>query len=477
MSKYSNTSSDTSTDNAVNDKLVDAALEKLPKSASQISLHGGDNDISRLNTINKALSKYHLNQSHRPHRPYRRHVPIVAAAAAIITSVTVASVWWSSKTAPSSSTQGDDRAPLTNIPIPTEDKPFSPTTVSQLIPHSRFTLLHGNVRCNNNGVQLGSKVPSNQWIETGEGEINFQLPSGIAVGLTEHSAVSVLWESRRGFYISLNSGQALFSVDPNDNRDRLVVDTPRGVIHVSGTLFSVRVENSGDTSVHLHKGQIHIECSLGTPLDLLPGQTVHLESGKHSVSAIPQKGDSPILMQLRKIGCIDEGTVFTELDPGGCDAPITPGDSNVDKEKTASPNHRKGAGSPMGGAQVVKRLLLEARDAQRERRFKDAATALRKLIAAYPGNKESHTAMVTLGRLELKHFGNPSGAMQYFSAYLNKNGPLNQEALHGKASAERELGLTIQEKKTLLRLVSQYPEGVAADAARKRLRQLSADPR
>jgi ferric-dicitrate binding protein FerR (iron transport regulator) len=114
-------------------------------------------------------------------------------------------------------------------------------------------------------------------------------------------------------------------------------------------------------------------------------------------------------------------------------------------------------------------LLLE--QARRELRKGNPEAALetyRKLERAFPNGPEAATVLVTVGKLELDA-GSAARALSSFDRYLERGGPLAQEALAGRIRALRKLGRAREERAAIVQFLADYPSGFDASTLRKRL--------
>jgi hypothetical protein len=97
------------------------------------------------------------------------------------------------------------------------------------------------------------------------------------------------------------------------------------------------------------------------------------------------------------------------------------------------------------------------------------AIALYKLLAErHPGSAEANLAELSLGKLMLAT-GDAAGALLHFRLAQASGGALGSEALWGEVQAQKMLGRASDERAALERLLSAYPDGAYAKAARKRL--------
>ena len=346
---------------------------------------------------------------------------------------------------------------------------------TQLVPQSRFSLLHGDVTFGDTGVKLGGSVPLGQWIETGKGQSAFALPTGIAVGMAEYSTARVFWNGNRRYEVEVNQGMALFSVDPTQSREGFFVRTPNGVIRVTGTLFSVAVRDGDNVDVYVHRGKVEIQAPNQPVAYAGTGQTANLK--RNSVMVAASADSLNEIGPLYQLGCFDGGQTFSELTENECDR--IGRKSSPPKRSAASATHgasgsakwrKSPSASPSNG---LAQLLESVTRARRENDWVEVASLYRRILRDYPGTPDSRTALVSLAQVEINRLNTPEAALRHFNAYLRTPGTLEPEALYGKAKVYRQLNSGADEKRTLTKLISKYPGGPLTLAAEKRLRELS----
>jgi TolA-binding protein len=117
-------------------------------------------------------------------------------------------------------------------------------------------------------------------------------------------------------------------------------------------------------------------------------------------------------------------------------------------------------------------LFARANQARREGDIEAAISLYEQLGQKYPSSVEADDAKVLVGNLLLSQ-RSPRAALRQFENYgAGGSGALTLEALWGQAQALRKLG-SPDEKAILLELVRDYPDSPYAEAARKRLGELS----
>ena len=114
-------------------------------------------------------------------------------------------------------------------------------------------------------------------------------------------------------------------------------------------------------------------------------------------------------------------------------------------------------------------LFARANQARRKGDIEDAITLYERLGQEYPRSIEAQDAKILRGNLLLSQ-RLPRAALRQFEDY--HSGALSLEALWGRAQALRKLE-SPDELAVLVELVRDYPASPYAEAARKRLRELT----
>lgn len=104
-------------------------------------------------------------------------------------------------------------------------------------------------------------------------------------------------------------------------------------------------------------------------------------------------------------------------------------------------------------------LLVQARARLGEGDERGAAKVYSMLIDAHPSSAEAQAARVSLGQLRLAG-GRPKAALALFDRYLQRGGPLTEEALWGKIKALSALGRDEELAAAVDRLVHDLPRSV-----------------
>ena len=86
----------------------------------------------------------------------------------------------------------------------------------------------------------------------------------------------------------------------------------------------------------------------------------------------------------------------------------------------------------------------------------EAAALYRRLLKAYPRSPSAGPGWVALGQVELAR-GRASAALDAFDRYLERGGPLAEEAAYGRIEALGKLGRTKAERAAIDRFLAKYP--------------------
>jgi hypothetical protein len=113
-------------------------------------------------------------------------------------------------------------------------------------------------------------------------------------------------------------------------------------------------------------------------------------------------------------------------------------------------------------------LMRQASRARSLGEIDRAVALLSELQNEFSGTPEAHVSLVSLGKL-LMQCGKPNAALQRFSSYLATSGPLEEEALVGRARSLAALGRASEERSTWQRLLARFPGSIYAGAARDRM--------
>ncbi|HEY3233869.1 MAG TPA: tetratricopeptide repeat protein [Polyangiaceae bacterium] len=114
-------------------------------------------------------------------------------------------------------------------------------------------------------------------------------------------------------------------------------------------------------------------------------------------------------------------------------------------------------------------LFAQASAARRAGQLDRAVGLLQKLQARFPREPEQLVSRMVLGRILLQQVGSPAPALEQFNAYLDQGGPLQEEALLGRALSLAKLGRISEERETWKQLLDKFPDSMHADRARARL--------
>lgn len=209
----------------------------------------------------------------------------------------------------------------------------------------------------------------------------------------------------------------------------LTVQTPAGELHGDATAhFAVTVsEDDGLVDVDVQAGALQLSAPAGTRV-LEAGQRVRLGDVPPAPALVPPASEPT--------------------------APTMPAPAPA----SARPSERASRSNP-GPASDPAALLVQARARLGEGDERGAAKIYSTLIDAHPSSAEAQAARVSLGQLRLAS-GRPKAALALFDRYLQRGGPLTEEALWGKIQALSALGRGEELAAAVDRLVHDLPRSV-----------------
>jgi hypothetical protein len=113
--------------------------------------------------------------------------------------------------------------------------------------------------------------------------------------------------------------------------------------------------------------------------------------------------------------------------------------------------------------------LSEARKLIREQRYADAARVYQELREGFPGSDEAHTVLVSLGQLQLSQLTDARQALRSLDTYLQRGGPLAEEARLTRVLALRALGDDARETAAIEEILAKHPRSLEIPTLRARL--------
>jgi hypothetical protein len=171
----------------------------------------------------------------------------------------------------------------------------------------------------------------------------------------------------------------------------------------------------------------------------------------------------------------DNGALTREPETRPQEAPATevaaplvdqPLPSSAPPPSPAHPDHT--IASSGSTSSTVAELFAQANEARRAGDFSKAAALYARLESRFPDAPEASLARVSLGRVELDQLSEPAKALAQFDAYLAAGGPLEEEAMVGRAQALGRMSRGPEERAAWAALLTAYPRSVWAHTARER---------
>jgi FecR protein/PEGA domain/Tetratricopeptide repeat len=403
-----------------------------------------------------------------------------------------------------------------------------PVTAS-IARHGRLLLASGEITINGRDTAFGTSIESRNNITTGSGRAILDLSTGVTVLLAEQTSVSVEQLDTNAMELRINSGRVVTQVNPLRKGPPFYIATPAGRVRVTGTAFAVDVKHQS-VSVDVFRGSVMLEESSGSQRSVKIGQ-----SAVFGVDEVKPLSDESRLLARQTIETLDllssgdAGIIEIDSVPTGASvyvdenflgttpliAALRPGprslDLNDSKHKSVRellelvPNSRvsrvfemdelshmnlSDAGRPTKDRSAVAsnsvrhtaktvrttpvELLARARVFRTKRQWKQAEAAYRQLVRRFPSSVEAGSSRVSLGNIQLEHLHRPASALRSFDSYLagSSRGTLAQEAAFGRISALKTLGQRDREIKALEAFLTDFPNAIESNRARRRLTEL-----
>lgn len=245
-----------------------------------------------------------------------------------------------------------------------------------------------------------------------------------------------------------------------------------------GTRYSLEVGSEGAARVSVFEGMVEVRT---------PQQALLLRPGTHlrrtNTEAHLMAGTVAADEQRRLLALLNAGS--SAAASSGSSEPMPMGSARSAELATApsvAPPRRvtqpRATGPAVSRSSASNRAndaatLFAAARREAARGNTKAALALYRELKSNHAGPSTHPLSVVIGNLELELAG-PRRALASFDEYLARGGPLQQEALHGKARALRSLGRPAEERSVIRRYLAVYPTGFHAPTLRKRLAALEA---
>jgi len=147
------------------------------------------------------------------------------------------------------------------------------------------------------------------------------------------------------------------------------------------------------------------------------------------------------------------------------------------------PDASAGAPDPTPKANVAARpphrretpdqLLKAAMRHRYAKAWNKAERGFRRLLKKFPTSPEAHVVRVSYGQLLLDRRNQPRAALKLFEAYINRGGPLIEEARLGRIEALRRMGRSSAEQNAIEAFLKAHPRSLKASALQKRLSTLT----
>ena len=244
-------------------------------------------------------------------------------------------------------------------------------------------------------------------------------------------------------------------------------------------IAAAAMAGGGPAKVTLESGRVHV-------LSELDGESVTVAAGDVRITgrgtvfdvtvASASDSDNKVLVVV-----VSTGVVTVHRD-GADTTRIAAGDAfsltlvTEEEEETVEVEDDGGvhASRPKTRKESPDDMLAKAQRLLGAGKTKQAMRVYETLVKRHASTTAGKTALVSLGRIELKQ-GRAKQALAHFDAYLAKSaGALVEDARYNRVLALRKLGRTSQERRSIDAFLADYPKSIYAKRLRKRAGELDA---
>jgi hypothetical protein len=328
--------------------------------------------------------------------------------------------------------------------------------------------LAGTARADGAVVEKGAHLSMGSEIVAAGGPVCVAVEPHIHACLASGARVRLSQIGTAVRHVDLMEGRVAIALDPLPRGERFSV-VANGVWSTAvGTAFTVEIDNLGATvRTVVHEGKVAVGAEQGGSLVVAHKIGLARPDG---VSVQPLVDHAPTeTPEWAALASVANRGVEGPKAEAPAPAETAP---KADEPAEAAPETTTPAVS--GRSHTVMKvapataadLLTDARQALRDQRWGDAATAYRSLIKAYPGTPEAHTAVVPLAKVEIDRLGQPAAALPSLEAYIAGGGSLIVEARLARIRALGALGRKADEAHAIDEFLAAHPSSLEADKLR-----------
>ena len=299
----------------------------------------------------------------------------------------------------------------------------------------------------------GETIGVGALVQARRGAACLTVEPGVRACLAEGSQLRVVELSASRRRLSLVVGRLLAALDPQPVGTSFGVLTRDGAAVAVGTAFSVEVPAGRGASVtRVMHGTVLVRGAAGHETRVSAHHMIAMDGEQQ---ALPQEDEA---RELSLFAPPEQARGQTSGQNAG--SLLSRADAPARGRAPLSDRSRGAVG-----------LLLAAREARARGDARAAATAYRALFAQHAGSQEAHAARLPYGEILLAD-GAHRASLVSFDTYLERGGPLAEEASFGRVRALRALGAEAKERAALVDFLEKYPRSPLCDSLRLRARAL-----
>ncbi|MBN2343436.1 MAG: tetratricopeptide repeat protein [Deltaproteobacteria bacterium] len=245
--------------------------------------------------------------------------------------------------------------------------------------------------------------------------------------------------------VDLVQGKIIAHVTKRKTGEKFVVTSPRGMVEVVGTIFSVELDDTGAEHVRVLEGTVRVTDKKSGVIHYVK-ENMQLTIGASGPVAVPTDAmaadrelmtaeDAPLVAK-------DEKT-DTHVAHASSKNAVALAEKAINEQRLSDAGKHIEIAKRSNQVQSVPSLLARlARAHRQQKNYAAAEQTYQQLIRDYRRSDAAKNALVALAQLELNVLNNNQSALELFNAYLaaTPKGYLAEEAWIGRARVLRAMG-------------------------------------
>ncbi len=280
---------------------------------------------------------------------------------------------------------------------------------------------------------------------------------GTTLRFDPDAEVEVVGISLREARFRVSKGYAVAKIGKVTPGFRFIVETPEREVIARGTVFSVNVDEAGQSQVRVAEGAVEVHSRDGfAPAQLVVSGEQLEPWAKRPDMALPEALSVDLAASV--------GEKETAAD--SAEVPVLA----VVRERPKGPNPKSEDTVVPVDTTGPDLMLKLAQQFRRSGEHRSAADVYAELLDSHPDSSEAQIVLVAFGQLRLNVLHDPHGALALFDRYLeaHPSGSLRSAALSGRVRTLSRLGQYAEVIASANTFLTEFPGGPASLEIRRR---------